>query len=257
MSSTGTTMLTSSCLVLGGAAMVTGRAPPRNEATSPAGRTVADRPIRWAGRRPEVSASSRSRDRARWAPRLFPASACTSSTMTVSTPRSASRALEVSRRNSDSGVVIRMSGGLAASRRRSSAAVSPVRTATRMSGSGAPMACAVCRIPVSGARRFRSMSTASAFSGEMYSTRQRCFGSSGAGAAARRSSAHRNADKVLPEPVGAMTRVFSPLLIAAQASACACVGVANAAENQSRVTALNPSRGSLCCRWHRRRPVHA
>ncbi len=244
MSSTGTTMLTSSCLVLGGAAIVTGRAPPRNEATSCAGRTVADRPIRWAGRRPEVSASSRSRDRARCAPRLLPASACTSSTITVSTPRSTSRAFEVSRRNSDSGVVIRMSGGLAASRRRSSAAVSPVRTATRMSGSAAPMACAVCRIPVSGARRFRSMSTASAFSGEMYSTRQRCLGSSGAGAAARRSSAHRNADSVLPDPVGAMTRVFSPLLIAAQAWACACVGVANAAENQSRVTALKPSRGS-------------
>ncbi len=40
-----------------------------------------------------------------------PASACTSSTMTVSTLRSASRACEVSSRNSDSGVVIRMSGG--------------------------------------------------------------------------------------------------------------------------------------------------
>ena len=103
----------------------------------PAGRTVADRPIRWAGPRSAVSASSRSSDRARCAPRLLPASACTSSTMTVSTPRSASRALEVSSRNSDSGVVIRMSGGLVASRRRSSAAVSPVRTATRMSGSGA------------------------------------------------------------------------------------------------------------------------
>ncbi len=137
----------------------------------------------------------------------------------MSTPRSASRALEVSRRNSDSGVVIRMSGGLAASRRRSSAGVSPVRTATPMSGSGAPMACAVCRIPVSGARRFRSMSTASALSGEMYSTRQRSFGSSGAGATASRSSAHRNADSVLPDPVGAMTRVFSPLPIAAQACA--------------------------------------
>ena len=112
MSSTGTTMLSSISLVLGGAAMVTGRAPPRNDATSSAGRTVADRPIRWAGRRPVVSASSRSRDRARCAPRLFPARACTSSTITVSTPRSASRAFEVSSRNSDSGVVIRMSGGL-------------------------------------------------------------------------------------------------------------------------------------------------
>ena len=40
-----------------------------------------------------------------------PATACTSSTITVSTPRSDSRACEVSIRNSDSGVVIRMSGG--------------------------------------------------------------------------------------------------------------------------------------------------
>ncbi len=189
MSSTGTTMLRSICLLLGGSAMVTGRAPPRNEATSPAGRTVADRPIRWAGRRSAVSASSRSRDRARCAPRLFPAMAWTSSTITVSTPRSASRAFEVSSRNSDSGVVIRMSGGRADSRRRSSGAVSPVRTATWMSGSATPMAWAVCRIPVSGARRFRSISTARAFSGEMYSTRQRSLGSSGTGATASRSSA--------------------------------------------------------------------
>jgi hypothetical protein len=40
----------------------------------------------------------------------------------------------VSSRNSDSGVVIRMSGGRLASLRRSSAAVSPVRIATPMSG---------------------------------------------------------------------------------------------------------------------------
>ena len=140
MSSTGTTIRRSICLLLGGAAMVTGRAPPRNEATSSAGRTVADKPIRWAGPRSAVSASSRSSDRARCAPRLLPASACTSSTMTVSTPRSASRAREVSSRNSDSGVVMRMSGGLLASRRRSSAAVSPVRTATLISGSRCPSA---------------------------------------------------------------------------------------------------------------------
>jgi hypothetical protein len=46
MSSTGTTILTSICLLLGGAAIVTGRDPPRNAATSSAGRTVADSPIR-------------------------------------------------------------------------------------------------------------------------------------------------------------------------------------------------------------------
>ena len=76
-------------------------------------------------------------------------------------------ARDVSSRNSDSGVVIRMSGGFADSLRRSSAAVSPVRTPTRMSGSARPSRCAACPIPVSGERRFRSISTASALSGEM------------------------------------------------------------------------------------------
>ena len=86
--------------------------------------------------------------------------------MTVSTPRRVSLACEVSSRKSDSGVVMRMSGGLLASFLRSSAAVSPVRTATLMSGACRPSRCAACPIPVSGARRFRSMSTARALSGE-------------------------------------------------------------------------------------------
>ena len=49
----------------------------------------------------------------------------------------------------------------------------------------------------------------------------------------------------MPDPVGAMTRVFSPLPMAAQACAWAWVGAANAEVNQSRVTALNLSSGSL------------
>jgi hypothetical protein len=68
--------------------------------------------------------------------------------MTVSIPRSVSRACEVRRRKSDSGVVIRMSGGVLTMRRRSSAGVSPVRTAT---ASSEP-------IPASGLRRLRSTS---------------------------------------------------------------------------------------------------
>ncbi len=90
-----------------------GAEPPRKRATSSTGRTVADRPIRCAGG-VSSSSSSRSSESARWAPRLVPATACTSSTITVSTPRSDSRACEVSIRNSDSGVVIRMSGGVGA-----------------------------------------------------------------------------------------------------------------------------------------------
>jgi hypothetical protein len=58
-----------------------------------------------------------------------------------------------------------MSGGRLAKARRSSAGVSPVRIPTLMSGGGRPSRAAACRIPVSGARRLRSTSTASALSG--------------------------------------------------------------------------------------------
>ena len=254
MSSTGTITSSSMRFALAGCTTVTWRAPPRNVATSSGGRTVADSPIRCA--RPPSSpvpaprsASSRSSDSARCAPRLLPATACTSSTITVSTPRSISLAWEVSSRNSDSGVVIRMSGGRLASLRRSSAAVSPVRIATPMSGSGSPSRCDACLIPVSGERRFRSMSTASAFSGETYSTRQRRFLSAGGGVAASLSIAHRNAASVFPDPVGATTRVsFFPARpshpIARHACACACVGTAKAPSNHARVAGENPSRAS-------------
>jgi hypothetical protein len=81
----------------------------------------------------EVSAALRARD---------------PSTITVWIPRRFSRACDVSRWKSDSGVVIRMSGGVLSMRLRSSAGVSPVRTATESSE----------RSPASGLRRFRSMS---------------------------------------------------------------------------------------------------
>ena len=164
MSSTGTTTLRSQCFSAGGATISTGAAPPRKRATSSSGRTVADSPIRWAGR--SSRESSRSREIARWAPRLVPATACTSSMITVSTPRKDSRAWLVSIRNSDSGVVIMMSGGWVVSRRRSAALVSPDRTPTRSSGTGVPSRSAVWRMPVRGERRLRSTSTASALSGE-------------------------------------------------------------------------------------------
>lgn len=92
--------------------------------------------------------------------------ACTSSTITVRTVRSVSRAAEVSMRNSDSGVVMRMSGGVRCIERRSLALVSPERTPTLMCGGSSPSRFAVWVIPTSGARRLRSTSTASAFNGE-------------------------------------------------------------------------------------------
>ena len=164
MSGTGTTTCRSHALCDGGDTMSTGRPPARKRATSSTGRTVADSPIRWAGR--SSNASSRSKVTARCAPRLVPATACTSSTMTVSTPANASRADEVSSRNSDSGVVMRMSAGARANARRSLAGVSPERTATRTCGTGIPSRVAACPMPTSGERRLRSTSTASAFNGE-------------------------------------------------------------------------------------------
>ena len=119
---------------LGGCTTTTSRVPPRKRATSSIGRTVADSPMRCAGS--SSSASRRSSDSARWAPRLVPLTACTSSTITVSTPRSDSRAAEVRTRNSDSGVVMKTSGGTLLKRRRSSAGVSPERMPTAMSGTG-------------------------------------------------------------------------------------------------------------------------
>ena len=139
MSSTGTTMDRSHDFSAGGATTRTGCGPPRYAATRSAGRTVAESPIRWIGRvgtSPSgvtcsaASASSRSRDTARCAPRLVPARACTSSTITVCTERSRSRAEEVSIKNSDSGVVIKMSGGRVTIERRAAAVVSPERTPT-------------------------------------------------------------------------------------------------------------------------------
>jgi hypothetical protein len=236
MSSTGTTTARSNAFSLGGATTLTGRGPPRKRATSSSGRTVADRPMRRAGR--SSSSSRRSRLRARWAPRLVATTEWTSSTITVSTWARASRALEVSSRNSDSGVVMRMSGGWAGKRRRASAGVSPVRIPTVMSGRGSSRRAAAARRPARGARRLRSMSAARALSGETYRTRRRSR-SGTAGAPARRSMADRNAARVLPDPVGATTSTSWSWARASQAPVWAWVGAAKAPSNQPRVRAEN------------------
>ncbi len=120
---------------------------------------------------------------ARWLPRLVAARAWISSTITASTPRSVSRAADVSMRYSDSGVVIRMSGGWRTRLRRSSAGVSPVRMPTVGSVYASPSRSAASRMPWSGLRRFFSTSTASARSGDTYTMRVRCVRSAGAGVA--------------------------------------------------------------------------
>ena len=164
MSSTGTTTSSSMRLLDSGATTTTSRLPPRKRATSSTGRTVAESPMRRAGA--GSRASSRSRESARCAPRLVPATACTSSTITVSMPRRLSRACEVRMRKSDSGVVMSTSGGRRDCRARSAGGVSPVRIATSTAGSGSPRRTASRLMPTRGERRLRSTSTASALSGE-------------------------------------------------------------------------------------------
>src|SRR5919197_1786206 len=67
---------------------------------------------------------------------------------------------------------------------------------------------------------------------------------SAVGSATMRSSAHRNAASVLPDPVGALISVCSPVAIAGQASDCAGVGVANARSNHSRTCGVNADSGT-------------
>ena len=165
-SGTGTTTRRSNSLSAGGATVLTlpAAAPPSQPATASSGRTVADSPTRCAGR--SSRASSRSRLSARWAPRFEPASTWTSSRITVRTPASADRDFEVSSRKSDSGVVMRMSGGVLPNTLRSCGGVSPDRTARRTCGGSSPSRAASLVIPVSGERRLRCTSTARALSGE-------------------------------------------------------------------------------------------
>lgn len=87
----------------------------------------------------------------------------------------------------------------------------------------------------------RSTSTARAFSGETYRTLRRSFGA-GVGLPARRSRDHRKAARVLPDPVGAITRASRPDEIASQAPDCAGVGASNALENHALVGAEKPAR---------------
>ena len=151
--------------------------------------------------------------------------------MTVSMDRSASRTLAVSRRYSDSGVVIRMSDGSRWNRARSADGVSPVRTDTVGIRNASPRLAARFAMPASGVRRLRSISTASAFSGDTYSTRQR--GSAGGGSNISRLMHHKNAVSVFPLPVGARISVESPLAIAGHPCSCGGVGASNEARNQS------------------------
>ncbi len=97
---------------------------------------------------------------------------------------------------------------------------------------------------VRGPCKLRSTSAPRAFSGDTYSTRTpRGHFSPRAAAAAfwpmSPSMAHRNAASVLPEPVGAITSVFSPRAMAFQARACTAVGAPNVSANHVRTGSEN------------------
>ena len=172
--------------------------------------------------RPELR-SRRSSVSARCAPRLVRATAWISSTITASTPPSISRACEVRIRYSDSGVVTRMSGGVA--RHRRALALGGVARADRdahVLGADPAQRRAQVALDVVGERLQRA---------DVDDARGRA---SAARLGASRSSAHRNAASVLPEPVGADSSTFSPAAIAGQAFACAGVGASKACSNHSR-----------------------
>jgi hypothetical protein len=88
-------------------------------------------------------------------------------------------------------------------------------------------------MPTSGARKFRSTSTASALIGDMYKTRQR-FKFSGTGENMIRLMHHKKAANVFPVPVGARIKVVSPRAIAGHPETCGKVGVAKTASNHAR-----------------------
>ena len=134
---------------------------------------------------------------------------------------------------------MRRSGGRRMSFWRSLAAVSPVRIPTSGATKLSPRRSAASSIPFSGARRFFSMSKASARSGEMYSTRVRCDRSSGRGVVVSRSIDARNAVSVLPDPVGAQISVCSPAAMCGQPCTCGGVGSGNDAANHSRTAGEN------------------
>ena len=211
--------------------------------------------MRWGER--SHSSSRRSSDTIRWVPRLLPATAWISSMITCSMPARVSRARLVSIRNSDSGVVIRICGrtadqptalvgrGVSGAHSRRSACVHcwhPSRSAA------SPM-------PRSGARRFFSISTASARSGDTYSTRVAPVPDTAACPAdMSRSMAHRNAASVLPVPVGAQISVWPPAAMCGQPSACGAVGAANVDANQARVGSEKAASGSAIKPEPYRRP---
>lgn len=131
--------------------------------------------------------------------------------------------------------------------RRSFGVVSPLLVATVTCGACEPRASICSRIPAKGTSRFFATSTPSAFNGEIYNTRTPLRAWSAALRDRSESMANRNAERVFPEPVGAMTSTFSRRPIAGHANRCASVGSPNTRENHTRVGSLNIAIHSHIC----------
>ena len=134
--------------------------PTSSRATVSIGRSVADRPTRCTGS--ATTCASRSRVRARCEPRLSGHRVDLVHDHRPDGARHGPAPLRRHHQDSDSGVVIRMSGGCLSMAARSAAAVSPVLTATAIGRRGQPGP-AADTISRSGASRFCWMSVASAF----------------------------------------------------------------------------------------------
>ena len=232
-SATGTTTSRSHSFAAGGWTTSTGRPPARKRATSSTGRTVADRPTRWAGRLEErVEPLEAEREvGAALGPgegvdlvdddRLHAGEGLPGSRGEQEEERLGRRDEDVGGRPGEGAALVgRGVAGADRDRRPGHGEAEPGRGVADADQRGAEVA-----LDVDGERLHRR-DVEDAAPPEP---------SAGGGSAASRSSAQRNADSVLPEPVGATTRAWCPELIAAQAPAWAAVGASKLPRNQAAV----------------------
>ncbi len=193
-----------------------------------------------------VMASRRSRVRDRWAPRLVAARAWISSMITASTPRRVSRACggehEVERLGRGDEQVRRVAQHPAALVGRGVARADADRSAggTAARGARRPARCRRGGCAGSSRRRRRGPAAARRRGGGCGAR-----GPPGGGVETSRSRPHRKAASVLPDPVGARIRVWSPEAMAGQPWACGGVASAKVVENQARTGSEKRSSGSV------------
>ena len=229
----------------GGWTTSTGRPPARKRATSSTGRTVADSPIRWAGR--SSSASSRSRRQRQVRPPLGAGHGVhlvdddgLDTGERLAGRRGEQEEQRLGGRDEDVG---RGAGEARAAR---SAGVSPERTDDGDVGTGQ----AEPGRGVAGSRRAGSAGCARRRRRAPSSGRRRAPGSvaaapAGGGSSRQAGPGPRGTPRAsCPDPVGATTRACRPELIASQAPAWAGVGAAKLPRNQAAVAGENRPRTS-------------